>query len=96
MEMGAEPRIAALSTLSPGISSRSEVLLALGEPRGHGAVRIDPRPETRRGIWYYELVRTDGSEVSLKILLVFIDGDRYDGHIWFDSSAYLETDRSWK
>jgi hypothetical protein len=74
-----------LETLRVGASSIADVLLALGQPRGNGVVRfpVDPTP---RQIWFYEQTRIDEEwRVHLKILLVFLRHERYDGHIWFSS-----------
>ena len=38
---------------------------------------------TRRSIWYYEYVQAKDDQIGLKILLVFLDGDTYGGHLWF-------------
>ena len=86
---GAAPRVDRLDGLKPGTSTTADVLLALGEPRGRGATRFSPDLPPR-STWFYELVESDGKNVKLKILVVFIDGQRYDGHFWFASTALVD------
>jgi len=84
MEFGARPRVERLGGLTRGVTTRADVLLALGEPRGSGGAVMDPGASPEE-IWLYEFVKTDGREITLHILLVFFDEDRYDGHLWFQS-----------
>lgn len=89
MKYGSLPRTDRLETLRPGVSSTADVLLALGEPRGHGVARfpIDPLPLK---IWFYEYTKAKGVRIDLKILLVFFRQERYGGHLWFSSAQSLE------
>jgi hypothetical protein len=80
-----------LKSLSPGISTAPEVLMALGEPRGKGIVRYT-RDTSPRKIWFYEYLETDGKDVKIKFLLVFFEKDVYDGHLWFFSGSATETE----
>ncbi len=80
---GRPARTNGLQVLETGVSGKSEVRAALGEPRGNGMVRHTTDPATRRSIWYYEYVRAKGDQLGLKILLVFFDDETYDGHLWF-------------
>ncbi len=88
MELGAPIRIDRLPQLTPKVSSKSDVLLSLGEPSGTGAMRwsADVAP---RSVWFYENIRsvsnlvTSGNQQKVTILLVLFNGDRYDGHYWF-------------
>ena len=76
-----------LAQLIPGQTRSSDVLLALGEPRGKGAAHLSPEMPLRN-VWYYEYVRASGlttMSVDLKMLLVFMRGDVYDGYLWFSS-----------
>ncbi len=93
IEYGAMPRTQNLGKLSVGISGPSDILAALGQPRGKGVARLAGLPEPR-AIWYYEYTRSDGSRVELTMLLVFLTDDRYDGHLWF-SSAQLVQQEAW-
>ncbi len=72
-----------LESLETGVSTKIDVRAALGEPRGNGMVHHTTDPATRRSIWYFEYVQAKDDQLGLKILLVFLDGDTYDGHLWF-------------
>ncbi len=72
-----------LESLQTGVSTKIDVRAALGEPRGNGMVRHTSDRATQRSIWYYEYIRLKDDQLGLKILLVFLDGDTYDGHLWF-------------
>jgi hypothetical protein len=87
---GSPPKVDRIGLLKRGMSVKSDVLAALGEPRGHGAARFHLLP-TPREIWFYEYVESDGVRTKLKFLLVFFDADRYDGHLWFSSSSLIDT-----
>jgi outer membrane protein assembly factor BamE (lipoprotein component of BamABCDE complex) len=88
MEIGAPPRVDRLDQLRPRISTASDVLLLLGEPRGHGAARLDPTFPRQR-VWYYEHIVSEGSKVSTAMLVVFFTDGTYDGHMWFaDAVSY--------
>ena len=88
MSFGSAPQVDRLQALRTGSSTASEVRNALGEPRGRGQARfaVDV-PEQQ--IWFYEYMQSDGRKVQLKMLLVFMDGDVYGGHIWFSSGQLL-------
>jgi hypothetical protein len=96
IKFGVQPRVDQLSTLKVGASSQADILMALGEPRGKGAARFSDAESLREGIepyhdiWFYEYVETDGENVQLKFLLVFVDKDHYNGHFWFASSELME------
>ncbi len=36
-------------------------------------------------LWFYEFLESDGKNIDLKMLLVFFDGEKYSGHLWFSS-----------
>ena len=57
-EFGSIPLVDRLSSLRPGISDQSDVLLTLGEPRGHGVAHFSPET-TPRQIWFYEHTASD-------------------------------------
>jgi hypothetical protein len=80
-----------LDALQLGESTRADVLLALGQPRGHGSVLLsqDPYP---RDIVFYEFMQSDGKNVELEILLVFVREEAYDGYLWFASSERIRTE----
>ncbi len=89
VKYGSPPRTDGLENLRRGVSSMADVLLALGEPRGHGVARFpnDPRPLK---IWFYEYTKAKGNRIDLKILLVFFHQEWYGGHLWFSSAQSLE------
>ena len=81
---GVKPQTDRLDKLVAGQSSAADVLLTLGEPRGKGMAHLS-RELPPRDVWFYEFVQSDGKIVNLDMLIVFLLGDRYDGHLWFDS-----------
>jgi len=89
IKYGSPPKVNQLSLLKQGVSVKSDVLAALGEPRGYGAGRFHALPKPRE-IWFYEYMETDGVRTQLKFMLVFFDADRYDGHLWFASSSLMD------
>lgn len=84
VEYGVKPKTDALASLKAAESTKKDVRLLLGEPRGRGMARIsqDPAP---RDLWFYEYVRSDGQTIDLKMLIVLFKDDIYDGHFWFSS-----------
>jgi hypothetical protein len=89
IKYGSPPKVNQIGLLKQGMSVKSDVLAAFGEPRGYGAGRFHALP-TPREIWFYEYMETDGVRTQLKFLLVFLDADRYDGHLWFASSSLMD------
>lgn len=92
MRLGVPPRVDQLGSLTLNVSVKSDVLLALGEPNGTGALLFDPQ-SARRDVWFYEYAKATSTLTSSKqevlILLVFFDGDRYGGHYWFGEHANM-------
>jgi hypothetical protein len=84
LEFGTRLNVDRLDGLTRGVSTKADVLLLLGEPRGSGGAHVSPESKAEV-IWLYEFMRMEGKEASLEILLVFFDEDRYDGHLWFRS-----------
>jgi hypothetical protein len=84
-QFGAAPRIDRMSTLKRGESTEADVLLALGEPRGRGMARLSPTAAPRK-VWLYELRRVQGTIGRQNVLLVFLDGERFDGYLWYSSN----------
>lgn len=85
IRMGNLPDTDALEkTLRLGVSTRTEVLQALGKPHGEGKAMlpIDPSPRTMWSYYYEEGDRNDSRRI---FLFVFFDGDQYDGYMWFSS-----------
>lgn len=92
MSAGTPPRTDRLNSLTVGTSTVQDVLLALGQPRGSGAARSSAVSEPRK-ILSYEFMEAEGQRIGLKMLLVFILGDRYDGYLWFSSGQLVEEAR---
>ncbi len=92
MRVGTPPRTDRLKGLTVGVSTVGDVLLALGQPRGSGAARSSSVLEPRE-ILSYEYMEAEGQRIGLKLLLVFILGDRYDGYLWFSSGQLIEEAR---
>ena len=86
---GTPPKTDSLGTLRPGESSAQEVKRVLGEPSGKGMMRTAPMsgPET---VWSYEFTEAEGKQVHLKLLLVFLVEDVYQGYLWFSSVELME------
>ena len=86
---GNTPRINRLSELRRGVSTASDVRRVLGEPRGKGATHI---PVGMRALWLYDSGSFDGNSRrnQLRFLLVFMDGETYDGYLWFDIDTKFE------
>ena len=72
--------------LKTQVSTKADVLRALGAPRGYGQARVSYVPGDRV-IWFYEFTEAGmlSGNVRFKILLVYFDGDKLDGHLWFGS-----------
>ena len=88
MKVGSPPEVDRLQSLRPGESKTADVLLLLGEPRGHGRAHLSAYPEAMK-IWYYEYTEAGWSTIHLKILWVVFNGETYTGHIWFASNELL-------
>lgn len=73
------------SSLKPMVDSKSEVLKVLGAPRGYGMLRMSNLPNSPHSIWFYEYVTAKGEKITLKMLLVFFDQEKYVGYLWFSS-----------
>ena len=86
---GTPPNTDLLGTLRPGQSSADEVKRVLGDPSGKGMVRTAsmPGPET---VWSYEFTEAEGKQVRLKLLLVFLVDNVYEGYLWFSSIQLVE------
>jgi len=88
-ELGIAPAVDRLAELRAGVSTRGDVLRVLGQPNGEGAARIPDFPGYRT-LWPYQIVATDGFSTEYTILLVFFDGDIFDGYLWFDNAHEIE------
>jgi hypothetical protein len=83
----------ALVDLEIGTSSHADVLIALGQPRGEGTLHINQLAEPRE-ILFYEFLKSDGKNVELELLVVFLHDQNYDGHLWFGSSERFQKEGS--
>jgi len=83
------------SELKQGISTKMDVQLLLGTPKGSGGAvfPIDPRP---REAWYYDDIEVTNlsSEAGLyrvkvrqQILLVFFEKGVFDGFMWWSNAG---------
>ena len=89
IKYGTPPRTDQLKNFTAGVSAKSDVLRILGEPRGYGMARLSIGTQPR-SIWSYEYVESEGKKMNLKMLLVFFEQDRYDGHLWFAGSSLID------
>lgn len=89
IEFGAPPATDALARLTPRVSTQAEVVKALGEPQGRGFIEHLPK-ERPRTLWFYYFVTSDLAATDQKILFVFLDGELYEGHLWFSSLTALK------
>ena len=85
-QSGVRPRIDQLSRLKVGVSTRTEVRAALGEPNGNGAARFSPATR-RREVWFYDYAKSGWLGTHFVVLGVFLDENLYDGHLWFSSAS---------
>lgn len=77
--------------LKAGQSTAEDVLAALGPPQGKGQALLPMIHSTPRTLWSYYytdiLWRTGEPTADLRglQLFIFINGDRYDGYLWFSN-----------
>jgi hypothetical protein len=92
MQIGRPPRVDRLeASLEPGKSTPEDVMRVLGPPSGVGRseLPIEPVP---RPMWayYFEKSASTGAvagSVGRTFLFVYFRDGRYDGYLWFSSSA---------
>jgi hypothetical protein len=89
MEIGSPPRLDRLAQLTPDRSTRNDVLLTLGEPKGYGYSQFAPGVERQR-VWSYEYMLAEGENVRTTMLMVFFSGDLYAGYWWFGDAVELK------
>lgn len=74
-----------IASLQPGVSTISDILLMLGEPRGRGMARLSSaQPLTT--VWVYEQTDSEDTFVGRTrrhLALFFFKDNLYDGHIEF-------------
>jgi hypothetical protein len=89
LKYGSPPKVTNLESLQKGISTKADVLMALGEPRGKGALRFSEAP-SQWEIWSYDYTEIEGGHVGFKLLLVFFAEKYYDGNLWFSAKDLLD------
>lgn len=89
MEIGSPPPLDRLAQLTPQQSTRNDVLLTLGEPKGYGYSRLTPDFDRQR-VWSYEYMLTEGEKIRMTMLMVFFSGDVYAGHWWFGDAVEIK------
>jgi hypothetical protein len=88
IDFGSPPPTEPLATLTPRVSTDADVLKAIGEPQGRGIVEHRPN-ERPRDVWFYYFATNVGMDVKGKYLFVFLDGNVYDGFLWFSSDVAM-------
>lgn len=88
-KIGSPPRTGQLEGLTAGVSTREQVIQALGPPRGQGMVHTGSVTEPRH-ILYYSYAESSAGRTDQSLLLVFLLADRYDGYLWFVSGQILK------
>lgn len=82
---GIRPNVALLEDeLRVGESTKADVRYFLGRPYGQGGDML-PTASVARSTWVYYYAEESASTSRYVLLLVFFDGDRYDGYLWFSS-----------
>jgi hypothetical protein len=85
MRAGRLPDMQALEgSLQPGESTRLDVLRVLGEPFGRGREML-PIGQKPRTLWSYYYEEGSLQDDRRMFLFIFLDGDKYDGYMWFSS-----------
>ena len=91
IKYGSAPRVSQLGRLEAGVSVKADILLALGEPRGYGKLRLSPKID-KRDIWFYEYAESKNQTIHIKYLIIFLFNEHYDGHLWISSFSLLEVE----
>ena len=78
-----------LAELKPGVSTADTVRATLGSPRGNGMARFNSETGLDT-VWYYEIIRIKDKQAQLKLLVVFLKDEIYDGHLWFASQELVK------
>jgi hypothetical protein len=85
MRFGRLPDVSRLETaLQPKVSTRSDVLGVLGEPRNTGGAML-PNHDAPRDMWVYYYEEGSVEDDRRIFLFVFFLEDSYDGYMWFSS-----------
>jgi len=90
IEMGRSVTVERLERdLRIGESTAADVLRVMGEPDGRGEARLGIH-DGPRTVWsyYHELSDFSGTDVERwgrTFLWIYLDGEAYDGYLWFSS-----------
>ena len=85
LRIGRQPDVSSLDkALQPQVSTRSDVLRVLGEPRNTGGAML-PGHDGPRDLWVYYYEEGSLADDRRIFLFVFFLKDRYDGYMWFSS-----------
>lgn len=89
IDLGRPIPVDRLPQLTPGTSTKAEVLAALGEPQGRGGARLPTVP--LHDLLVYESDRMDGTNMRMKMLIVFVTRETglYEGYLWFNSGLLI-------
>lgn len=88
-KLGRMPDTSRLESLKLKTSTKSEVLEALGSPKGGGRSQFPPE-ERPRELWYYYYEEGTLKDSQRIFLFVFFDEGRYDGHLWFSTLPHIQ------
>jgi hypothetical protein len=80
--------------LQRGISTQDDVRRIFGEPTGSGDMQLLlPTNPVRRDVWFYEDLELSFDKKEKRnifqqgVLLIFFNGERYDGYWWFSHTT---------
>lgn len=88
-ELGRPIPVDRLAQLKPGVSTKADVLAALGEPQGRGAGLLPAVPV--HDVLLYESDTMDGVNMRMRMLIVFVTRSTglFEGYLWFNSGLLL-------
>jgi hypothetical protein len=77
--------------LHRGVSTKADVQALLGVPNGPGSTQIPALGSSvPREIWYYEDIALAGSAMRMQMILVFFNGNTFDGYLWTTGAGATE------
>ena len=89
--IGKMPKIDALATFTPGVSSIEDIRNVLGEPHARGMSRWATHKEMPAKIWEYQFTKAGGGQIQFTLLMVYILEGHYGGHLWFSSAEEIKS-----
>lgn len=72
------------SSFKMRVSTKADVLAALGHPRNTGGVMF-PGQDGPREVWFYYAEESTEAEAKRQMVFVFFRDDVYDGYMWVSS-----------